>query len=101
MRYGGEEFVVVMPDTDGATGNLVAERLRLGMADKPFKLESTKDPLAVTVSIGVASSHSSHESAASMLERADKAMYAAKNSGRNKVVADDVIGGKADKTAAS
>jgi two-component system cell cycle response regulator len=100
-RYGGEEFVVVMPDTDGATGNLVAERLRLGMADKPFGLESTKEPLAVTVSIGVASSHGTYESADSMLERADKAMYQAKNTGRNKVVSDEVIGGKADNKAAS
>jgi two-component system cell cycle response regulator len=99
VRYGGEEFVVVMPDTDGATGNLVAERLRLGMADKPCDLESTKEPLAVTVSIGVASSHGTYESADSMLERADKAMYQAKNTGRNKVVSDEVIGGKADNKA--
>jgi two-component system cell cycle response regulator len=101
VRYGGEEFVVVMPDTDGATGNLVAERLRLGMAEKSFDLDSTKKPLAVTVSIGVASSHGTDESAASMLERADKAMYEAKNSGRNKVVSDDVIGEQADNKAAS
>ncbi len=74
---------------------------RLGMADKPFDLESTKEPLAVTVSIGVASSHGTYESADSMLERADKAMYQAKNTGRNKVVSDEVIGGKADNKAAS
>ena len=100
VRYGGEEFVVVMPDTDGATGNLVAERLRRGMADEPFELEATPEPLAVTVSIGVASSHGTDESADSMLERADKAMYQAKNAGRNRVVSNDVISEDAGKRAA-
>ena len=85
-RYGGEEFVVVMPDTDGETAGIVAERLRAFIAEQPFRLEDKGKPLAVTVSIGVSSSRGADETAESMLERADKALYEAKHAGRNRVV---------------
>ena len=80
-RYGGEEFVVVMPDTDGETAGIVAERLRAFIAEQPFRLEDKGKPLAVTVSIGVSSSRGADETAESMLERADKALYEAKHAG--------------------
>ncbi len=87
-RYGGEEFVVVMPDTDGETAAMVAERLRVFIAEQPFKVESQEEPLPVTISIGIASAQGSTETASGMLDRADKALYVAKNAGRNRVATD-------------
>lgn len=86
-RYGGEEFVVAMPDTDAATGWAVAERLLGNIARLPIAVAGLAEPLAVTVSIGVATMPPDGESAESLIARADKALYAAKQGGRNRVVA--------------
>ena len=83
-RYGGEEFVVVMPDTDGPTAERIAERLRRDVAGEPFAVEDEKVP--VTISIGVAQMLDMHDDAAALLKRADRALYEAKNAGRNRVV---------------
>ncbi|MGY6710584.1 MAG: PleD family two-component system response regulator [Rhizobiaceae bacterium] len=87
-RYGGEEFVVVMPDTDPALANIVAERVRAEIADKPFEVSTLAQPLTVTISIGVAGIRHGDDSVEALMKRADKALYEAKNSGRNRVVAD-------------
>lgn len=80
-RYGGEEFVVVLPDTPLPVALQVAERLRSGMAETPL----LKAPLVpVTVSIGAAQ-FSAGQTAAALLEAADQAVYAAKRGGRNQV----------------
>lgn len=84
-RYGGEEFVVVMPDTDLAVALGVAERLRREVADVPFKIPTSDLQLDVSCSIGVAMSMES-ESSDSLIKRADEAMYQAKRNGRNRVV---------------
>jgi len=84
-RIGGEEFVVVMPDTPGDRAIQIAERLRRKVELDPF-IVSGHDPLAVTISVGVTSSELGDEIGADMLRRADEAMYRAKNSGRNRVV---------------
>jgi len=84
-RYGGEEFVVVMPDTDLAVALGVAERLRREVADLPFKLPASELQLDVSCSIGVAMSMES-ESSESLIKRADEALYQAKRDGRNRVV---------------
>lgn len=84
-RYGGEEFVVVMPDTDLAVALGVAERLRREVADVPFKIPTSDLQLDVSCSIGVAMSMES-ESSESLIKRADEAMYQAKRNGRNRVV---------------
>lgn len=86
-RYGGEEFVVVMPDTDLALASAVAERLRRDVADEPFTLNEAGDKLDVTISIGITSSESVEDTAEGLLSRADEALYRAKREGRNRVVA--------------
>lgn len=87
-RYGGEEFVIVMPDTDPELANIVAERVRAEIGDKPFEVSTLEKPLTVTISIGVAGIRHGNDSVESLMKRADKALYEAKNSGRNRVVAD-------------
>jgi two-component system cell cycle response regulator len=84
-RYGGEEFVVVMPDTNAEIALMVAERLRSKMADQPFQV--SEGALSVTVSIGVACAPVGDEPAPGLLKRADEALYAAKERGRNRVTA--------------
>lgn len=86
-RLGGEEFVVVMPDTDLSYALMVAERLRQKVADAPFRVEPTKT-LNITVSIGIAVTEGATDTAQQLLERADSALYRAKRDGRNRVVAE-------------
>jgi diguanylate cyclase (GGDEF)-like protein len=85
-RYGGEEFVLVLPETrcDGAT--MVAERIRAEFEQVKHEVAETL-LVSRTVSIGVASYPGSGETAMSLLERADAAMYAGKRAGKNRVVA--------------
>ena len=81
-RYGGEEFLVILPDTPPAGAMQVAERLREAVA------AITGLPKAMTVSIGVAACHQD-ETADRLVARADAALYIAKNTGRNRVVMSD------------
>ena len=85
-RYGGEEFVFVMPDTDATFAQIVAERLRASMSREPVQFGDTEVP--VTASIGVASLTADNSDATpqSLLKEADKALYAAKEAGRDRVV---------------
>jgi two-component system cell cycle response regulator len=87
-RIGGEEFVVVMPDTDMAIAAVVAERVRRKIERDLFIIHDGERSIPVTVSIGAASLSGTDESLPSLLRRADKALYRAKNDGRNRVVAD-------------
>jgi two-component system cell cycle response regulator len=85
-RLGGEEFVVVMPETNLGGATIVADRLRLAVADEPF-LVGTGDKLPVTISIGLAITGQPEDTLEALLKRVDDALYAAKNGGRNRVVA--------------
>jgi two-component system, cell cycle response regulator len=87
-RYGGEEFVVVMPDTDLAFAYTVAERLRQSVEVAPFRINRPPNSLRITVSIGMASSVGGDDSADGLLHRADQALYRAKREGRNRVIAE-------------
>ena len=87
-RYGGEEFVVVMPETDMAVAAVVAERIRRRIASEPFQINQGAGSLDVTISIGLAALTTVDDSAATILKRADQALYRAKRDGRNRVVAD-------------
>jgi two-component system cell cycle response regulator len=87
-RYGGEEFVVVMPDTDTAFAYNIAERLRQSIETTPVKISRAPGALSITISIGIAKLESDADTAEQLLHRADQALYRAKRSGRNKVVAD-------------
>jgi len=87
-RYGGEEFVVIMPETDVAFAYAVAERLRQNVADVPFPISTSDKALTVTVSIGVTSIERPDDTADTILKRADQALYRAKRDGRNRVVSE-------------
>jgi len=87
-RYGGEEFVVVMPETDMAVATMVAERLRRRIASEPFSISQGSDRIEVTISVGIAAIGDAQDSAQALLKRADQALYRAKRDGRNRVVPD-------------
>ena len=87
-RHGGEEFVIVMPETDMAVAAIVAERIRRRIAGEPFSIRSGAAALDVTISVGLAALAGVADTAAAILKRADQALYRAKRDGRNRVVAD-------------
>jgi two-component system, cell cycle response regulator len=86
-RYGGEEFVVVMPETDLTVATMVAERLRRRIATEPFPVQDGARTIEVTISVGI-SALGRNDTAATILKRADAALYRAKRDGRNRVVPD-------------
>lgn len=85
-RYGGEEFVVVMPDTDMAYAYMVAERLRQQVASASFAIDKPPGSISLTISIGVTTSDGLADSTDTLLRSADEALYRAKRDGRNRVV---------------
>lgn len=87
-RYGGEEFLVAMPDTDMSFAEIIAERLRQEIAARKFVVNGGRDTIQVTVSIGIASTENGAEgdSAQKLIKRADEALYKAKSGGRNRVI---------------
>jgi len=87
-RYGGEEFVVVMPDTDIGVATMVAERIRRRVAGDMFPIHKGEKQIEVTISIGIAARSTPEDTAAMILKRSDEALYRAKRDGRNRVVAD-------------
>lgn len=87
-RLGGEEFIVILPDTDGEAALIVAERLRSRIADFPFAVSADRGEINVTVSIGISIGGRLGDTAEGLVRRADEALYEAKRSGRNCVIAD-------------
>jgi two-component system cell cycle response regulator len=85
-RLGGEEFLVVMPETNLSAAIVVAERLRQAVAKEPFLLHSTGEQVPVTISVGVAVAADTGDTVEGLLKRADEALYVAKNHGRNRVI---------------
>jgi two-component system cell cycle response regulator len=86
-RLGGEEFVVVMPDTTLAVAAVIAERVRAAVQGEQFLIDDSERSIPVTVSAGLAESVGEANPDA-LFKRADKALYRSKNSGRNRVTAD-------------
>jgi two-component system cell cycle response regulator len=86
-RYGGEEFMVIMPDTKLEDAERIAERIRRHVAGSPFRVPGGSEPLSVTISIGVATTAGAGDTAEALLKRSDEAVYAAKAAGRNTVIA--------------
>ncbi len=84
-RYGGEEFCIVLPETQVGNTTAVAERIRTRLATTPLSVGDAS--IVVTASIGIAGMDSSEGvlSAATLVERADRALYSAKHHGRNRV----------------
>ena len=85
-RYGGEEFVVAMPDTDANLAYSVGERLRSIISAEPFTVAGS-EPVTVTVSVGIGCIEGPSDTPAKLVERADAALYRAKRAGRNRVAA--------------
>ena len=82
-RLGGEEFGIILAQTDGDSATAVAEKLR--MAIESFCILTSRGPIRVTVSLGVAFALSVGDSASKLISRADDALYCAKRAGRNRV----------------
>ncbi|HEY5288331.1 MAG TPA: diguanylate cyclase [Solirubrobacteraceae bacterium] len=80
-RVGGEEFALILPDSGADSAFVLAERLRSALAG-----EFAEDSVAITISFGLATYPEHGETAASLLRAADEALYAAKDSGRNRTV---------------
>ena len=85
-RFGGEEFVVIMPDTRLSVAAIIGERIRATVAGAPFPIENGARFIEVTVSIGIAES-AADDTTDALFRRADRALYQSKNSGRNRVTA--------------
>ena len=86
-RFGGEEFMIAMPDTAPEVAAAVAERLRVAIESIPFILRDSGQALHVTASFGISSRQATTDGPEELLRQADRALYAAKNSGRNCIVA--------------
>lgn len=87
-RPGGEEFLVIMPETSGDLACSAAERIRRSIAAEPFEVDARSgQEIDVTVSAGVATYAGDEDTVADILKRADTALYTAKTAGRNRVKA--------------
>ncbi|NRA89178.1 MAG: PleD family two-component system response regulator, partial [Rhizobiales bacterium] len=84
-RLGGEEFLIILPETENDTALRIAERLRADIADEPFKNLTDCEDLNISMSVGVSSIKRSDDKAENILKRADLALYDAKKGGRNRV----------------
>jgi diguanylate cyclase (GGDEF)-like protein len=80
-RYGGEELIILLPETDSETALLVAERLRVSIEEAPIKVSNGE--VHVTVSVGVAAKDEYTTTLETLIARSDQAMYIAKHKGRN------------------
>jgi diguanylate cyclase (GGDEF)-like protein len=104
-RYGGEEFVVLLPQTADNYAQEIAERIRTGIASRHFQAHSGQQ-INVTISIGLAMlpAHCAAETiqslASQLVATADKALYQAKHTGRNRVVCDESVGSKGNTDSA-
>lgn len=80
-RYGGEEFIILLPETNSEAAKVIAERMRLSIMTTPFHTDA--GPLQITSSIGIAEAHEI-DSLQNLIDKADAALYKAKRTGRNR-----------------
>jgi len=88
VRYGGEEFMLILPEADVNSLSAIGEKIRQAVATSPVGLGAVGGSLAMTLSIGIAAFHADADSADSLIARADRALYRAKENGRNRVELD-------------
>jgi two-component system, cell cycle response regulator len=86
VRHGGEEFIVVLTNTNFEVGTVVAERIRKSIADKPIEITAEPGSVSCTVSIGDAAMHQDGDTPEDLINRSDEMLYKAKTTGKNKVV---------------
>jgi diguanylate cyclase (GGDEF)-like protein len=96
-RIGGEEFAILLPETDLARGGMVAERLRARIENQPYS--NGRARITTTVSIGVAQADAKMSGFSALMKRADEALYKAKRNGRNRVEIAGLAGMTADPSA--
>lgn len=84
-RFGGEEFVILLPEADLEQACLIAERIRAAVAAIPLATKHVEEGINTTISVGVATYPADGETISGLLEKADQAMYWAKRLGRNQV----------------
>lgn len=90
-RYGGEEFAAILPDTDLEGAVILADNIRKAIQSKELLKRSTNEKLGrITASVGVAT-YRRGDSPGSLIERADRCLYAAKHAGRNKVISENEL----------
>jgi diguanylate cyclase (GGDEF)-like protein len=94
-RYGGEEFAVLLPETDWPEAFEVAEKLRKRVEDMEVDTPGQDEPIGATISMGVASFSRDSLALEHLVSSADEALYKAKESGRNRVVAHAMLSGDA------
>ena len=85
-RWGGEEFILILPDTNAQQAQEIIDRIRKNIATIPFTPSSTSKEFNVTVSFGISESSLSNTSLEEILAKADQALYSVKANGRNQVV---------------
>jgi diguanylate cyclase (GGDEF)-like protein len=88
VRYGGEEFMLILPQADANSLSVIGENIRRAVAASPIGLGAVGGSMAITVSVGIAAFHIDTDSGDSLIARADRALYRAKESGRNRVELD-------------
>lgn len=86
-RYGGEEFAVILPDTQVDEARIVCERFRENVSNYPFKYEDIDFTLTISIGITSFTNRDGSKSTDTLVARADRALYQAKNQGRNRVIA--------------
>jgi diguanylate cyclase (GGDEF)-like protein len=100
-RYGGEEFAIILPETSGTEAMIFADRIRQAVAARPVPVSGTEE-INLTVSIGLAVYPHDAETGDDLVNLADKALYRAKNEGRNRVRRSRAAGhGEANETGMS
>ncbi len=87
VRYGGEEFIIIMPETGKELALVVGEKLRKAFEEYSFPYEETQPGGALTISMGIATFPKDAATSRELIDKADKALYRAKDAGRNRTVA--------------
>ena len=87
-RFVGEELVVLMPDTTVESAYSISDRLRRSIETTPIEISRPPHKLGITISIGIAALNGTEDTAGALIHRADQALYRAKRTGRNRVIAD-------------
>jgi diguanylate cyclase (GGDEF)-like protein len=85
-KYGGDEFVIILPDSDKVGAFLAADRLREVVEEEPFEGREQQPLGKITLSLGISSYPEHGSTLEDLLDRADKALYSAKKTGRNRTV---------------